>query len=341
MIASVHSEVLRVTAIILPIRQETQMMIKINRALILFCFLAGISACDRTDDKAQQTSRTPDPTNIVEIDATAMRFVGPDSIPSGWTTIRLNNRDNMLHFAMVVRLPDHVTAIMYSDDLGAKFQQGYDLILEGRGEEAGAVFGSLPEWISRLSYHGGPGFISGNRSAESTQYLEPGNYVIECYIKSNQIFHSYSPAPGELAMMFPLTVTDTAGGMAEPEANATLTINETGIYLTEGAMEAGKNSVRVRFDTQTRYPSFVGQDVHVVQVEKDVDVRAAIEWMDWQQPMGLLVPSPVTFVGGINDVMPAGSTAYFTVDLSPGQYAFISETPEADQKGLLMEFEIP
>jgi hypothetical protein len=39
--------------------------------------------------------------------------------------------------------------------------------------------------------------------------------------------------------------------------------------------------------------------------------------------------------------MPAGSTAYFTVDLSPGRYAFISETPEADKKGLLMEFEIP
>jgi hypothetical protein len=38
--------------------------------------------------------------------------------------------------------------------------------------------------------------------------------------------------------------------------------------------------------------------------------------------------------------MPAGSTAYITVDLSPGSYAFIGEAPEADKKGLLMKFEV-
>lgn len=319
-------------------------MIRIYKTPAFVCFLAsilaGVTACDRPEDSAKQTAGTHEVTNLVEIDAAGMRFAGANTISSGWATIRLNNRDNMLHFAMVVRLPDGVTANMYSDDLGAKFQQGYNLMLEGRNEDAGAVFGSLPGWISGLSYHGGPGFISGNRSAESTQYLEPGDYVVECYIKSNQIFHSYSPVPGELAMMFPLTVTNTPGDMAEPQANATLTINESGIHLAEGAMEVGKNSIRVRFDTQTRYPSFVGQDVHVVRIDSDADVQAALDWMDWQTPSGLLVPSPVTFIGGINDVMPAGSTAYFAVDLSPGRYAFISETPEADKKGLLLEFEI-
>jgi len=320
-------------------------MIKTIRPLVFVCVLAGVlavvSACDRAEDKAELTSQSHDPTNIVELDATGMRFAGTDSISSGWTTIRLNNKDNMLHFGMVARLPDGVTATMYSDDLGARFQQGYNLMLEGRNEEVAAVFDSIPEWVSKLSYHGGPGFISGNRSAESTQYLEPGNYVIECYVKSDGIFHSFSPVPGELAMIFPLTVTDPSGDMAEPEANATLTINETGMHLTEGAMEAGENSVRVRFDTQIRYPSFVGQDVHVVRVDTDADVQAALDWMDWQTPAGLLVPSPVTFLGGINDVMPAGSTAYFKVDLSPGSYAFIGETPDADGKGLLIKFDVP
>ena len=139
-------------------------------------------------------------------------------------------------------------------------------------------------------------------SAESTQYLEPGNYLVECYIKSDGIFHSYSPVPGQLAMLLPLTVTDTPGGMAEPTVNVTVTINETGMHLAEGALEAGENSVRVRFDTQIRYPSFVGQDVHVVRIESDADIQAALDWMDWQIPTGLLIPSPVTFIGGINDV---------------------------------------
>ena len=320
-------------------------MTKIHNTLVIVCFMASVlvavSACDRAEDKARQTPETAEATNTLELDATGMRFTGTDTISSGWATIRLNNKDNMLHFAMVVRLPEGVSATMYSDDLGAKFQQGYNLMLEGRNDKAGEVFGSLPDWISGLSYHGGPGFISGNMSAESTQYLEPGNYVVECYIKSNQIFHSYSPVPGMLTMMFPLTVTDTAAGMAEPEANATLTISETGMRLSEGTLKAGENSIRVRFGSQTRYPSFVGQDVHVLRVDSDTDIQAALNWMDWQKPEGLLVPSPVTFIGGINDVMPAGSTAYFTVDLSPGRYAFISEAPEADKKGLLLEFEIP
>jgi hypothetical protein len=277
---------------------------------------------------------------MLEIDAIGMRFKGGNTISSGWTTIRLNNKDNMLHFAMVVRLPDGVTANMYSDDLGSIFQQGYDLMLEGRNEEVATVFASIPKWASKLTYHGGPGFISGNKSAEATQYLDPGNYVVECYIKSGGVFHSYSPVPGELTMLLPLRVTDTPGNMAEPKANATLTINEAGVQLTEGELKPGKNSIRVKFDTQIRFPSFVGQDVHVIRINTDTDIQAALDWMDWQKPQGLLVPSPVTFIGGINDVMPAGSTAYFTVDLSSGNYAFISETPEADKKGLLLEFEI-
>jgi hypothetical protein len=256
-------------------------MIRIKKTLLFICFQAGVlanvlfgvSACDRVEEKTGQAPEPLEVTNIVELDATGMRFVGPGTISSGWTTIRLNNKDDMLHFGMLVRLPEHVTATMYSDDLGAKFQQGYNLMLEGRNEEAGVVFGSLPGWVQELSYHGGPGFVSGNMSAESTQYLEPGNYVVECYIKSDQIFHSYSPIPGMLTMMFPMTVTDSAGGMTEPEANATLTINETGLRLTEGALKAGDNSIRVRFDTQIRYPSFVGQDVHIIRVDTDADVQ--------------------------------------------------------------------
>ncbi|NOR19074.1 MAG: hypothetical protein GQ538_03190 [Xanthomonadales bacterium] len=313
---------------------------RVRKTLLFVLMLAIVSACDRPDDGAGHTAKTDDPTNILKISATGMRFAGDDTISSGWTTIRLNNQDSMLHFAMLVRLPDGVTATQYSDDLGSTFQRGYDLMLEGKDEEVAAAFGSIPAWVSELTYHGGPGFISGNRSADSTQYLEPGNYVLECYIKSNGIFHSYSPEPGKLTMILPLKVTDTPGNMAEPEANATLTINATGIQLTEGDLKTGLNSIRVKFDTQIRFPSFVGQDVHIMRINTDADIQSGLDWMDWQKPEGLLVPSPVTFIGGINDVMPAGSTAYFSADLSPGRYAFISEAPKADQKGLLMEFEI-
>lgn len=63
--------------------------------------------------------------------------------------------------------------------------------------------------------------------------------------------------------------------------------------------------------------------------------------MNWADPKGLISPQPkgIIFLGGVND-MPAGSTGYFTADLSPGKYAFISEVPNALSKGLLKTFEV-
>jgi hypothetical protein len=61
--------------------------------------------------------------------------------------------------------------------------------------------------------------------------------------------------------------------------------------------------------------------------------------MDWSAPGGLQTPAPAEFLGGLNE-MPAGSTGYFTVDLEPGEYAWISEVPDASAKGMLKEFEV-
>jgi hypothetical protein len=63
------------------------------------------------------------------------------------------------------------------------------------------------------------------------------------------MFHSYSPVPGELAMVLPLEVTDQPGNMTEPVAYATLEINETGFQLTEGNLTTGENTIRVKFNT--------------------------------------------------------------------------------------------
>ncbi|GMQ81782.1 MAG: hypothetical protein BMS9Abin05_1218 [Rhodothermia bacterium] len=56
--------------------------------------------------------------------------------------------------------------------------------------------------------------------------------------------------------------------------------------------------------------------------------------MNWGQPLGSQTPSTVEFLVGTHE-MPAGSTAYFTVILEPGRYAWISEVPSPDTKGML------
>jgi hypothetical protein len=55
-----------------------------------------------------------------------------------------------------------------------------------------------------------------------------------------------------------------------------------------------------------------------------------MSWID-----GMVSPAPVEFLGGA-DQMPAGSTAYFEVDLEPGSYAWISEGYAA--QGAVKEF---
>lgn len=291
------------------------------------------------DQNREATVKQPAAANVLEIMASGLRFEGPETVPSGWTTIKLHNEDPMVHFGMVVKLPDGISAFDYSNKLGANFQKGYNLMVEGKDEDAAAVFGALPGWIMDLGHFGGPGFTGASKTSSATMFLEPGNYVIECYVKSNGFFHSYSPDETELAMVLPVTVTAEERGMAEPDANATITINDAGYTLTDGALKAGENTIRVIFETQAFYPTYVGKDIHIARLENGGDLAAAIAWMDWRNPEGLAVPAPVTFVGGLED-MPEGSTGYFTVDLTPGHYAFIAEVPDARQEGLVLEFDV-
>ena len=57
--------------------------------------------------------------------------------------------------------------------------------------------------------------------------------------------------------------------------------------------------------------------------------------MDWRTPQGLQSPSPVTFLGGIQD-MAAGGHGYFTVELEPGDYALMAEVPDPLGTGLAL-----
>ena len=109
--------------------------------------------------------------------------------------------------------------------------------------------------------------------------------------------------------------------------------------IVSGSLEAGTNTIRVDFIEQQALPSFVGNDVHLMRVENDDSVREADAWLDWRAKDGLEDPSPVTFLGGIND-MPAGSHGYFSVDLTPGDYAFIAEMPGPLASGFVLPFNI-
>lgn len=315
--------------------------------VISLAFLAGalvLAGCaddrEATGDSVAVTAQPPQPEPyVVDLRAVGMKFAGPSQIPAGWTTFRFTNASGMTHFAILDVPPEGVDARVMNDTVMTPFQDAMDGMNAGDEEAVNAAFARFPAWIADLTRAGGPGIVSAGLTGETTVYLAPGHYVIECYVKIDGVFHSTSPGDGELGMVMDLTVTDAPNGAPEPTPTATLAVRNTGFEWVGGGPVAGTNTVRVNFEEQQALPSFVGNDVHLIRVSGPDALGRANDWMDWRTPGGLQDPAPAQFLGGIND-LPAGANGYFTVDLEPGDYALIAEMPDPQAAGFVLPFSI-
>jgi hypothetical protein len=307
------------------------------KIVMLLAVIAGVSSgCSERDSAPSHPGGN---LNVVEVTARGLEFEAPDEIPSGWATFRLNNESGMIHFAVLQRLPEGIALKDQQEQIAPVFQEGMDLLNAGESDAALEKFGELPEWFGQIVFKSGPGLISAGQTAETFVYLEPGTYLLECYVKTNGIFHSYNSSPSAYGMVHELTVTEESSGAPEPRATLTITLSsERGIEIEEEPTP-GKHIVAVHFEDQKVHENFLGHDVHVVRLENDTDIEDLAIWMDWSQPTGLQTPAPAEFLGGTQE-MPAGETAYFTVHLEPGRYAWIAEVTSPAEKGMLKTFTV-
>ena len=166
--------------------------------------------------------------------------------------------------------------------------------------------------------------------SQVTVDLAPGEYVLECFMKN---------ADGEFhwseGMLRPLTVTEERSPALAPEAQLRLTLTTDGIQM-EGEPVAGTNTIEVDFADQP--DGGFGNDIHVVHLEDGTTPESLIAWLDAFNVPGLQNPAPAPFVGGTEE-RPEGNSIFFSVDLVPGRYAFISESPE-EVGGLFTEFTV-
>jgi uncharacterized cupredoxin-like copper-binding protein len=303
---------------------------------IIFALVILTTGCDQSDDGGDL-----DGPNTVEVTAQGLDLLAPDEVPAGWTTFRFDNVSGMLHFAVLERLPEGIGVEDQQEEVAPVFQEGMDLLNAGDFEAAMAAFGELPVWFNDIVFLSGPGFLAPGRTSQTTVYLEPGTYLLECYVKTNGVFHSYNPSPDEYGMVKEITVTEESLDASAPEADIEMTISSEGGIVVEGDAEPGEQTIAVFFEDQIVHEHFLGHDVHLARLEEDTDLEALATWMDWTQPTGLETPAPVEFLGGTHE-MPAGETGYFTVDLEPGQrYAWIAEVPNSAEKGMLRTFTVP
>ena len=305
------------------------------RKTVLALALAGaLWSCTDAQHEPDQIAQ-----NVMELEIDGLSFIGPDEIASGWTTIRINNDSGMEHFGLVYRLPDGVTGEMIGEQVVKPIQHSLTASIAGDTEKAAQIMSTIPAWVADIVYLGGPGMMSSGVNGEATMYLEPGNYIVECYVKTNGVQHNYHPEPGMHGMVLPFTVLERDGGMAEPEANVTLDITNAGYAISSGEFLPGENNVRVNFVEQQLYNNFVGHDAHVFRIDEETDVGATAKWIDFFPNDGQQTPAPAHFVGGIHD-MPQGSTAYFKLNLEEGEYGVVAEVPDAMGAGLFTRFSV-
>lgn len=296
--------------------------------LILVSGLFFIS-CSGSSESEQKKPEKEQP-EAITIQTNNMEIIMPDTLNAGLNHLVYRNNSDMTHFLLFNKVPEFVDLEKYQTELTMPFQELMNAISENRDPEA-----AFPEWLAEMVNMGGVGLISAGGVAESYVDFPPGNYVVECYIKYNGVFHSST------GMLKHLRIIDR--GQEEITIDAALTINvdSTGISL-EGDLpgKPGMANFKVVHGTTRLYPNFTRPDVHLAKITDEAGLEELNEYMDWSSIEGMVAKSPATFLGGVQE-MPEGNISYFSHDLGPGKYVLIGEVPDPKSNNFFIEFEIP
>ena len=236
----------------------------------------------------------PATANVVTITATDFAFQAPDTVPAGLTTFKFANQGQE---------PHHVVLMGARADAGKTMA---DL------DSAMRMEGPPPAW---LTLPGSPGVAIPGDSGNVTTTLEPGQYLLVCYISSPD---------GQMhvmkGMFRPLVVAAAAADAAappEPQADIVITEKDYGFDLSQ-PLTAGAHTIRVEN---------AGPQIHEVTVELLAPGKTLADYQAWATG-GMKGEPPTRPVGGF--IGPnAGQHGWFDITLVPGNYLLTCYVPDA------------
>jgi len=233
--------------------------------------------------------------NVVTITAMDYVFALPDTIPAGLTTLRLVNQGKELHHASLVRLKDGKTV--------ADFQSGLQAAMQSHSPP--------PAWIA---FTGGPNAITPGDTGVATQTLEPGNYVVVCWIPTAD------GTPHIMKGMMHAMVVTAAQAPAAAEPAVALSIKLTDYdFVLSAPLTAGTHTVRVENS---------GAQPHEVVITALPPGKTLQDFMAWEKG-GEKGPLPTgKWLGGVVG-MDSGGHAQFTATFAPGNYLLLCFWPDA------------
>ena len=268
-----------------------------------------------TENTAAQSQQS-----VVHVEAMdhAYDVDAPDQLPAGWTTFVLSNQmANSIHEISLVQLPEGATHEEYLTDYMSAWETVLREYQEGVVERAGIndrVNEMLPAWSGDVRYSTTRGLTSPGRTAERTVYLEPGEYMMVCWLKTEDgIIHIME------GMHWEFTVMEEAANTPEPNPESQITLHENEIEV-DWEPETGTHSFAVEFGFN---PEGYENNVHLIRMNDGTDLDEVNEWMDWYKLGGLRSPSPAEFLGGVGFVSEIDN-GYFTLEIDePGDYAWV------------------
>lgn len=292
-------------------------------ALAALLPLAGSAAQDGASDEP----------GVVEVTAKDYEFELPAEISSGWTTFEFRNAGEEEHYFNLARLPEGKTFGDFQTEVEGAFEEVWNRYAGreiSRSEMLESLRSKIPEWyLAGVEPSGGAGLTEPGETSRVTVDLEPGTYVVECAVKTPQgSWHTFR------GMVRGLEVSPGSGSSSPPEADATLTLSEGEIEVT-GELTPGSRTVAVH--VQENPEGLANYAVHLVRLSGDTQLQDVVEW---SQPLELgryRAPAPGYSLGGVQPQM-VGETAYMTVDLKPGRYAWIS--PVFANRGMVKTFTV-
>jgi len=308
--------------------------------LFTTALLAASLGCSPTDTKpprpetpeASASEAAPAASELVTIEATDYAFTAPPTFPSGWVKLRFVNAAAEPHFLLLWKLPEGHTFDEWASGVSGPFFERYREYRAGsltQQEMFDEIVAALPEWFGEARRAGGPGFTAAGRTSETWVHLEPGDYVMECYIRGAEETHRFH---GDLGMLRPLIVTEASTAAKPPEPDIEITLSSFEMKVA-GDLTAGDHVVKaVVTDTPQ---GLIQHNVHLARLDGDADVESIAAWLDWVD--GMLPPAPAQFIAGAGQ-LPSGGESYFTVQLESGRYLWISE--DWGRRGMRHEFQV-
>jgi hypothetical protein len=255
-----------------------------NVRLACFSSIAALAACggkrEPPASSAASAAHSPGAFTIVATDA---GFEAPDHVAAGLRHVVYENHGSQIHEAMFVKLAPGMTARDYVAAV-----------------QAGALF---PEGARDYS---GPGLTSSGRKAEVWLELDPGAYIIICWMGDH----------AETIPVHELTVGDVRQDDAPPPApDVVVKLIDFRIEL-EGDLRAG--SQVLRFET-------VGPSMHEVDLLRLDDGKTLAEFTLWRENQA--GPSPGRAGTGILDSHDIRRIVTVREDFDPGHYVLWCEMP--------------